>query len=699
MKRICPNRMNVPGSRVEVFEPQPEPLRTRVLKLALTLAAYVSLLSAQLAFAAAPAQLARLDHLDFLSVPVTPPEQAGHTTYRFAEEPELLALWTYAEPEGGGAYRYVGGGEYDAETDTWGQGAFNADDLTRAAVVYLRHWRATGSESSRRSAYGLLRTVTYLQTVTAGPSQGNVVLWMQPDGTLNPSAEPVELPDPSDSGASYWLARTVWALGEGYAAFAEDDPAFAAFLGERMGLALNALERQVLVDYPETETFHGFQNPTWLINDGGDATSEAVYGLAAYVRATGDARAERALRQFAEGLLLLTSDTRTAFPFGATLPWAGSRSLWHGWGAQMAGALAVAGDVLGEPDLVAAARHEMVTFTPLLLTQGGADQGWTPTPAETVQIAYGADAALQNLLAVADVTGEAVFGQLAGVAGAWFFGNNRAGVPMVEVATGRTFDGLETDGSINPNSGAESTIHGLLSMLALDAHPEVKAAAYGAVREVQVGWTLVEAESGKSMNGEVVTLESAWNGEANVSGGAYVRLAPGGSLKLEADLPENGRYAVLPVFERRPVNLYASGLEVMLGAQRHRLPLGGAGDPGVSANEGLQTVALADPSGNVPPTAAGTAQLTVSPTGSVPAHLDAFLLRPEVSRLELGGTNPQALFQSFAPRRRVVRLEVANHTLAYIYDETGTLTETVLGRNGAMRVPVLPGGFSYVTTP
>lgn len=734
MKKLaCPSGTDVPGSEVERLEAQPEPFQTRiVLKLALIVAVYVSLLSAQLAFAAAPAELARLDHLDFLTVPVTPPEQAGHTTYRLAEEPELLALWTYAEPAEGGAYRHVGGGDYDAEADTWSQGAFNADDLTRAAVVYLRHWRATGQESSRDSAYGLLRTVTYLQTVTEGPSQGNVVLWMQPDGTLNPSAEPVELPDPSDSGASYWLARTVWALGEGYAAFAEDDPAFAAFLAERMGLALVALERQVLVNYPVTETFHGFPNPTWLINDGGDATSEAVYGLAAYVEASGDAQAEEALRRFAEGLMLLTSDTRTAFPFGATLPWAGSRSLWHGWGAQMAGALAVAGDVLGEPDMMAAARHEMVAFMPLLLTQGGADQGWTPTPAETVQIAYGADAALQNLLAVADVTEEAVFGQLAGVAGAWYFGNNRAAAPMVDVATGRTFDGLETDGSINPNSGAESTIHGLLSMLALDTRPAVKAAAYGAVREVQEGWTLLEAEAGDVLDGEVVTLESAWNGEANVSGGAFVRLSPGGSVQLEAQIPASGRYAVLPVFEQRPVNLYASGLEVMLGAQRHQLWLGGAGDPGVSANEGLQTVALAEAPGNVPPTEAGTVPLTASPTGGAPAHLDAFLLRPEVARLELGGDSPQALFQSFAPRRRVVRLESwmlmtgyndagnvtqtvvdvptstpvpveidelepVSRVTAYVYDDTGRLTETVVITDRQRRVPVEAGGFSYVT--
>ena len=112
---------------------------------------------------------------------------------------------------------------YDPESDTWGQGAFNADDVARAAVVYLRHWQQTGDAASREHAYQLLRGLTYLQTAT-GPNAGNVVLWMQPDGTLNPSADPPELPDPSDSGPSYWLARTIWALGEGYVAFADGGP-------------------------------------------------------------------------------------------------------------------------------------------------------------------------------------------------------------------------------------------------------------------------------------------------------------------------------------------------------------------------------------------------------------------------------------------------------------------------------------------
>src|SRR4029453_13532634 len=124
------------------------------------------------------------------------------------------------------AFQRRGGGAFDPATTPWGQGAFNADDMTRAAVVYLRHWRQFGDQASRDHAYQLLRGVTYLQT-SSGPNAGNVVLWMQPDGTLNPSPTPTEEPDPSDSGPSYWLARTIWALGEGYAAFRTAHPALA----------------------------------------------------------------------------------------------------------------------------------------------------------------------------------------------------------------------------------------------------------------------------------------------------------------------------------------------------------------------------------------------------------------------------------------------------------------------------------------
>jgi hypothetical protein len=206
--------------------------------------------------------LANLAHLDFLLDQAAPADVAGHTTYRLAEEPALTFPWTYADTRPGGLFERIGGGPLDEATGHYAQGAYNADDVSRAAVVYLRHWQQTGSPSSRDSAYELLRSLAYLQTAS-GPNAGNVVLWIQADGELNPSAEPVELPDPSDSGPSYWLARTIWAFGEGYAAFRDADPEFAGFLQERLQLSVDAVDRQVLDKYGQFAEADGMPVPSW----------------------------------------------------------------------------------------------------------------------------------------------------------------------------------------------------------------------------------------------------------------------------------------------------------------------------------------------------------------------------------------------------------------------------------------------------
>jgi YD repeat-containing protein len=647
------------------------------------------------------APLTNLAHLDFLGDSISPPSQEGHTTYRMAEEPGLRVLWTYAEPRDDGSYRRLGGGTYHPDTDTYGQGAFNTDDLTRAAVVYIRHWRQFGDAHSRDAAYGLLRTVTYMQTLTAGPNRGNVVLWMQPDGTLNPSADPVESPDPSGSDASFWLARSIWALGEGYEAFRAADPAFAAFLRTRLDLALDALDREVLVRYGTHRVLDGADVPAWLIVDGADASSEAVYGLSAYVRARpGDARARRDLERLAEGVAgMALSTSAQTWPFGAILPYAGSRSLWHPWGDQMAGALATAGTTLGDDAFTAAAVREVARFTPHLLVQGGADQGWLPAPAELAQIAYGADATLQNLLRTADATGRDGFRKLAAVQAAWYFGNNRSGARMYDPATGRTFDGLEADGRINRNSGAESTIHGLLSMLALDARPDVAAAATSRnARVAQVTWSLIEAEHGLlAGDAAVVTPASAWTGESLWSGGRYVELGPGGSVAVSTTLPETGRYRVLPVFDRQEAPLRAQGTRhrldgVPLGVQWH----GGAGPQGVSPTSGYLDI------GNVGTNRvlhAGSVTAVSSYVGDgVPVRLDALLVQPEVERLLLAGDGGrQGVLHSWSSERRLAPVDAAGGRLtAFVYDASGRLVKTMRG-TGTFTVPVEPYGFTYLT--
>ena len=647
----------------------------------------------------APPPLTNLAHLDWLGDTVDPPEEDEplHTTYRLAEEPEIGVLWTYAEPRNGVLTR-VGGGSYDATTDTYGQGAFNADDVSRAAVVYIRHWVATGTSTSRDRAYEMLRGLTYLQTAS-GENAGNVVLWMQPDGTLNPSADPVELPDPSDSDASYWVARTLWALGEGYAAFAaSDDPAdeaFAAFLRDRMELSVDAVDRQVLDTYGQLVSVDGRPTPSWLIADGADASAEAVLGLAAYVEAGGSEAARTALSQLADGIAMLSAGTARSWPFGAVYPWALSRSLWHAWGSQMPAALSRASQALGTGTYLAPAVKDSAGFVPWMLTSGGPDNGRLPTRLDQSQIAYGADARVQSLLATADATGKVGLRRLAGMQAAWFFGANAAGVPAYDPATGRTIDGISGDGVVNGNSGAESTIHGLLTMIALDANPDVAEAARVAAITARVGTTTLQAEDASTTGAaRVVTLADRWTGESLFGGTGYLALGD----KATASLPVPGADVdrlVMPVVDLMPgstaVTTWSAGDRLLGGVAS-----GDIGPQGASPALGaLLPVTLSRSLGKD----ATVLRVATSAAGGDEARLDAVMLEPLVSRLVLSGDgHATALLRSADSKvaHAVVRLPGRGRAVVEVYDASARLLSRSTSPARTLQVAVAPGGFTIV---
>jgi len=649
-----------------------------VLALAIGLLLPTGAVAAPPAPAQTTAPLANLAHLDFLLDEATPPaDVSGHTTYRLDEEPVLVLPWTYADARGEGAFERVGGGTLDPVTGHWSQGAYNADDVARTAVVYLRHWQSTGSESSRGKAYELLRSTAYLQT-TEGPGAGNVVLWMQPDGTLNASAEPVELPDPSDSGPSYWLARTIWALGEGFAAFQDEDPGFAAFLEERLALSVAALDRDVLTAYGQWAEADGVRVPAWLITDGADASAEAVLGLAARVRATPeDATAARVLRQLAEGIGAMSSGDVTAWPYGAVMPWAQSPVIWHAWGSQMPAALAAASVALGDPAFADAARADAAVFTPTLLTAGGPDNGWNPSPTDRVQIAYGADSRVQSLLAMADATGSDGFADLAAMQAAWFFGANHAGAVMYDRATGVTRDGLQPDGTVNANGGAESTIHGLLTMIALDTRPGLadRAAAVTRITE-RAGLEFVEAETTTETDGEVIAPES-WTGESSWSGGALV--LDRGERAVIAIGPGEGRRWLQPVIRSDPGTASTSAWRPG-GVLRETGPA-----QGISPVPGfLRPVAL-------PAAVAGSRETVRVDVLRGTLTIDGIIVRPAVSRLGLSGEGGAThLVHSGAPFPQRVSIPAGR---ARVYDARGDLVRE-RSSEGGQSVLLPAGGFA-----
>jgi hypothetical protein len=606
--------------------------------VALVAALSMLLVGAGSATAAAPAApswqssttpLTNLSHLNFLldSVPLLP--VVGHTTYKIKTMPTAQAPWVYADNKGNGIYKRVGGGDLDPVTGYYGQGAFDADDIARTAVVYLRHWQQTGSAASKEHAFQTLRSLTYLQT-SSGPNAGNVVLWQQADGTLNPSAIPKELPDPSDSAESYWLARTVWALGEGYAAFKTADPKFASFLQNRLHLALASMNKQSLGKYGTYDVADGVKVPAWLVNSGADASAEAVLGLNAYAKAApADAVATTALSRLSEGIVAMSSGSVNQWPFGAILPWTKSQTFWHAWGGMAPAAVATAAGVLGRPDLLKAAVKDTAQFTPQLLAAGGPDNLWSPTPGDA-QIAYGVDSRLEGLVATAKAANAPGLLDLAAVTAGWFFGANRSGAAAYNPATGTAIDGIEPGGQVNLNSGAESTIHTLLAMLTLDANPALKSKALGINKTVSTnGLRVVEAESGTiTGSGSIVTPASAWTGEAIWSGGAYVALNPGDRLTIPLQASDQSQN-VYPIVNQSVAPAGSTGWtagETQLGST----PNGGAGAQGITDAPGkLYPFALKR---NLP---AGATAVVGKSDGA--ASLDALLIQPLISSVAVTG--------------------------------------------------------------
>jgi hypothetical protein len=593
------------------------------------------------------APLTNLSHLNFLldNVPLRP--VTGHTTYALASMPTAQAPWVYADNRGGGTYARVGGGPLDPATGYYGQGAFDADDIARTAVVYLRDWQLTGSPASKEHAFQTLRSLTYLQT-SSGPNAGNVVLWQQADGTLNPSASPAELPDPSDSAESYWLARTMWALGEGYADFKKSDPQFAAFRQDRLHLAVAAANRQSLGKYGTFDIADGVRVPAWLINGGADASAEAVLGLAAYSKAVPTDRVVRtALTRLSEGIAAMSSGSVNQWPFGAILPWNQSQTFWHAWGGLAPAALATSAGVLGRSDLLPAAVRDTARFTPQLLAAGGPDNLWSPTPGDA-QIAYGVDSRLQGLVATAKAANAPGLLDLAAISAAWFFGANPSGAPAYNPATGTAIDGIEPDGGVNLNSGAESTIHTLLTMETLDANPALKSKTLGINRTVSTnGLTVVQAESGTTTgNGSVVTPASDWTGEAIWSGGSYVALNAGDTLSVPVAPADQARN-VYPIVNQGVAaagdTTWTSG-----GTSLGSTPNGGAGAQGITYAPGRLfpfTLARTLP--------AGATNLVGSSGGT--AAVDALLLQPLISSVAVTGSSGDSTLYISAANEAITR--------------------------------------------
>ena len=306
----------------------------------------------------------------------------------------------------------------------------------------------------------MLRFVVALQT-----EDGEFYNFIFSDGTINKNGRT------SKKSFDFWAARGYWALAKGYKIFKPIDKNFADDLRNSFLKCKNPI-RKILKNYPQTIEINGFSYPVWMINRFGcDATSVLLLGIAEYLSIEKNYELLSVAKKLCDGILKMQLPNTHQYG-GAFLSW---KNIWHGWGNSQTQALISLCQFVNDDQLLDAAQLETDAFFSWLLVEGLIRQINLENRIEIFpQIAYEIRCQALGLLELYKATGEKKYAKLAGISASWLTGNNVAEIPIYDSVTGRCFDGIIDSSTVNKNSGAESTIEGLYTLIEILNNPIAK---------------------------------------------------------------------------------------------------------------------------------------------------------------------------------------------------------------------------------
>jgi hypothetical protein len=376
-------------------------------------------------------------HLDYLTVPVTFPDGTNAA----------------------GIYIYADAPDYHL-TPADGEGYTCVDDVSRAALVYLRKSSFSTDTILQSKAFKLINFLLEMQS-----QNGYFYNFLLTGTQINTNG------NTSINNPEWWSWRALQTLTEGAPLIKSVNPALAEKMDNSVEKLVTSIKND-LVNLPQiTKVVNGITVPQWLpAGSGTDQAALLIVGLIPYCSMTNDAIIKSYIQKLADGIVLMQQGDETHFPYTAFLSW---ENTWHAYGNMQAYALFKAGEFLNNSKYTSAAFSEVDNFYPWLLQNGfktsfdvvnnGGNLQSTNEKSYD-QIAYGISPMVLAATEAYRLTSNDKYADLAGHIGAWFFGANDAGQIMYSKETGRCFDGLSSSTKVNENSGAESTIEALLAI-------------------------------------------------------------------------------------------------------------------------------------------------------------------------------------------------------------------------------------------
>lgn len=352
-----------------------------------------------------------------------------------------------------------------------GEGIACVDDVARADIFYMKYYSLNRDPAVLEKIKMLTNFLLHMQSWNGF---FNNFIWKDftKDTTYRTSvAEP-----------NWWSWRAVWALAEARNFFLKIDGQYAGVIKPGLDKAVDVTIKWLNENKSDsTSNYGGFNIPTWLpYNTAADQAAVLVKGLCEYYKTDKSEVVRKEIEHLCRGIMLMQAGNKKLLPHYAFLSW---ENTWHMWGNSQADALIQAGGLLGKKSYIKSALKEIKYFYPFLIKKDyinnfsvikTADKIEMKDSAKFSQIAYGISPMVMSSIRAYNTVHEISYARLAGRLGAWFFGKNPAGKKMYDPKTGVCFDGIISGTEINKNSGAESTIEALFTMLEIELNPEAK---------------------------------------------------------------------------------------------------------------------------------------------------------------------------------------------------------------------------------
>ncbi len=348
-------------------------------------------------------------------------------------------------------YKYVGDDD---------EGYACVDDAARAAIFYLEYFKAFNDSSSLHKYYNLIEFLLYMQA-----KNGYFYNFIWEDNSINKTFRT------SVAEPNWWSWRALWAMTEGYEYLINSNDDRSVRVKQSITQIIENIKKNIPKEKNDV-TVEGIKLPDWLpFQFASDQAALLTIILSNYYKTTGDKEILDYLNSLVQGIMMMQIND-SDFEFnGAFLSW---QNDWHGWGNSQAYALLKAYQVLENEELKTAALFELNNFYQRLFEVGflssfsvrKKDCKFEMIESNKFsQIAYIIRPMVYALIEAYKITSDSSYAIKAGKVAQWFIGRNPAKTVMYNPHNGIFYDGIENENLINKNSGAESTIEGLLVLL------------------------------------------------------------------------------------------------------------------------------------------------------------------------------------------------------------------------------------------